>query len=85
MSSQPNFGESDRRQALSGPEQHEFLQQMLGRNRLTRRNVIMGSVGAVGAAFLLGNGYGSRAFADQLTSTGTIADGFVINGRHLSF
>jgi hypothetical protein len=29
MSSQPNFGESDRRQALSGPEQHEFLQQML--------------------------------------------------------
>ena len=45
----------------------------------------MGSVGAVGAAFLLGNGYGSRAFADQLASTGTIADGFVVNGRHLSF
>jgi hypothetical protein len=85
MSSPPQFGGSDRRPALSGPEQHEFLQQMLGRNRLTRRKVLMGSVGAVGAAFLLGNGYGSRAFADQLTTTGTIADGFVVNGRHLSF
>jgi Calcineurin-like phosphoesterase len=79
------FGGSDRRPALSGPEQHEFLQQQLGRNRVSRRSIIMGSVGAVGAAFLLGNGYGSRAFADQLASTGTIADGFVVNGRHLAF
>jgi Calcineurin-like phosphoesterase len=85
MSSRLNSGGSARRPAPSGPEQHEFLQQMLGRNRLSRRNVLMGSVSAVGAAFLLGNGYGSRAFADQLASTGTIADGFVVNGRHLSF
>jgi phenylpyruvate tautomerase PptA (4-oxalocrotonate tautomerase family) len=35
--------------------------------------------------FLLRNGFGSRAFADNLTSTGTIAGGFVVNGRHLSF
>jgi hypothetical protein len=79
------FGGSDRRPALSGPEQHEFLQQQLGRNRVSRRSILLGSVGAAGAAFLLGNGYGSRAFADQLKSTGTIADGFVVNGRHLSF
>jgi hypothetical protein len=85
MSSLPPFGGSDRRPALSGPEQHEFLQQQLGRNRISRRNILMGSVGAVGATFLLGNGYGSRAFADQLTSTGTIADGFVVNGRHVGF
>jgi hypothetical protein len=85
MSSQSPFGGPDRRPALSGPEQHEFLQQQLGRNRISRRNILMGGVGAVGAAFLLGNGYGSRAFADQLTHTGTIADGFVVNGRHLAF
>ncbi len=43
------------------------------------------SVGAAGAVFLLGNGYGSPAFADQLASTGTVAGGFVVNGRHLAF
>jgi len=42
-------------------------------------------VGAAGAVFLLGNGYGSPAFADQLASTGTVAGGFVVNGRHLAF
>jgi hypothetical protein len=47
--------------------------------------MIAGGVGVAGAAFLLGNGYGSRAFAAQLSSTGTIAGGFVINGRHLAF
>jgi len=78
MSHLPPFSGSDRRPALSGPEQHEFLQQQLGRNRISRRNIIKGSVGAVGAAFLLGNSSGSQAFADQLTSTGTIADGFVV-------
>jgi len=35
--------------------------------------------------FLLGNGFGSQAFADILSSTGTVAGGFVVNGRHLSF
>jgi len=66
-------------------EQHEFLQQQLQRNMISRRAVLKGGVGAVGAAFLLGNGFGSRAFADQLSSTGTVAGGFVINGRHLAF
>jgi hypothetical protein len=47
--------------------------------------MMLASVGAAGAVFLLGNGYGSRAFADQLSSTGTVAGGFVVNGRHLAF
>jgi hypothetical protein len=48
-------------------------------------------VSAAGAAFLLGNGSGvlgdrsGSAFADLLSSTGTLAGGFVVNGRHLSF
>ncbi len=70
---------------VAAEEQHEFLQQQLRRNLVSRRNMLKGSVGAVGATFLLGNGFGSPAFADQLTSTGTVAGGFVVNGRHLSF
>src|ERR1700722_1969399 len=76
---------SSRLSPLSLQEQHEFLQQQLQKNIISRRAVLKGGVGAVGAAFLLGNGFGSRAFADQLTSTGTVAGGFVINGRHLAF
>jgi Calcineurin-like phosphoesterase len=34
---------------------------------------------------MLGNGFGSPAFAEQLSSTGTVAGGFVVNGRHLAF
>ena len=52
---------------------------------VSRRNLLKGSVGAAGAALLLGNGFGSPAFAEQLSSTGTIAGGFVVNGRHLAF
>jgi hypothetical protein len=73
------------RQAGFAPEQHEFLQQQLRRNVVSRRNLLKGSVGAAGAALLLGNGFGSPAFAEQLSSTGTIAGGFVVNGRHLAF
>jgi hypothetical protein len=79
-SSRPN-----QRQAGFAPEQHEFLQQQLRRNVVSRRNLLKGSVGAAGAALLLGNGFGSPAFAEQLSSTGTIAGGFVVNGRHLAF
>ncbi len=70
---------------MSAPEQHELLQQQLRRNVVSRRNVLRGSVGVAGAAFLLGGGYGSRALADTLSSTGTVAGGFVVNGRHLAF
>ncbi len=47
--------------------------------------MLNGGVGAIGILFLLGNGFGSRAFTDTLTSTGTVAGGSVVNGRHLSF
>ena len=66
-------------------EQHELFQQVLRRNLVSRRTMIRGSITAAGAAFLLGGGFGDRAFADALTSTGTVAGGFVVNGRHLSF
>ena len=65
-------------------EQHELFQQVLRRNVVSRRTMLSGSIGAAGAAFLLG-GSASAAFADPLASTGTIADGFVVNGRHLAF
>jgi hypothetical protein len=66
-------------------EQHELFQQVLRRNVVSRRTVLRGSVGATGAAFLLGGGVGGTAFADALSSTGTVAGGFVVNGRHLAF
>jgi hypothetical protein len=79
------YSRPDQRSSPTGPEQHEFLQQVLRRNVMSRRNMLKGGVGAMGAMFLLGNGFGSRAFADVLSSTGTVAGGFVVNGRHLSF
>jgi hypothetical protein len=66
-------------------DQHELFQQVLRRNVISRRTILRGSIGVAGAAFLLGAGSGQRAFADVLTSTGTVADGFVVNGRHLAF
>ena len=66
-------------------EQHELFQQVLRRNVISRRTMLRGSIGAAGAAFLLGGGAARPAFADVLTSTGTVAGGFVVNGRHLSF
>ena len=74
-----------RRNTATAEEQHELLQQQLRRNVISRRALLKGGVGAAGAAFLLGSGAGGLAFADVLTSTGTIAGGFVVNGRHLSF
>ena len=48
--------------------------------------MLRGSAAAVvGAAVLFRGGLGGTAFADTLSSTGTVADGFVVNGRHLSF
>jgi hypothetical protein len=65
-------------------EQHELFQQVLRRNVVSRRTMLRGGIGAAGAAFLLG-GSARTAFAGTLASTGTIADGFVVNGRHLAF
>jgi len=66
-------------------EQHELFQRVLRRNVVSRRTMLRGSIGAAGAAFLLGGGSARPAFADVLASTGTVADGFVVNGRHLAF
>jgi hypothetical protein len=66
-------------------EQHELFQQVLRRNVVSRRAILRGSVGTAGAAFLLGSGLGESAFADALSSSGTVAGGFVVNGRHLAF
>jgi hypothetical protein len=67
-------------------EQHELFQKVLRRNAVSRRTILRGGVTAAGAAFLLGGGFGAvRASAEDLASTGTIAGGFVVNGRHLSF
>jgi hypothetical protein len=73
-----------RREVIASSEQHELLQQQLRRHVISRRSLLKGSVGAAGAAFLLGRSPGS-AFADVMKETGTVADGFVVNGRHLSF
>jgi len=78
-------GGSDQRPAAFAPEQHKLLQQQLRRNVVSRRNMLERTVGAAEAAFLLGSGSGSRALADQLSNTGTVAGGFVVNGLHLAF
>jgi hypothetical protein len=66
-------------------EQHELFQQVLRRNAVSRRTILRGGVTAAGAAFLLGGGFGAPAFAADITAAGTVAGGFVVNGRHLSF
>jgi hypothetical protein len=81
----PISGTPRRSRPVSIPEQHELFQQVLRRNPISRRTVLRGSIGAAGAAFLLGGGAPGTAFADELSSTGTVADGFVVNGRHLAF
>lgn len=73
-----------RRPDIPLAEQHELFQNVLRRNVVSRRAMLRGSAGALGAIGLFG-GLGGTAFADGLTSTGTVAGGFVVNGRHLSF
>jgi Calcineurin-like phosphoesterase len=65
-------------------EQHEVFQQVLRRNVVSRRTILRGGISAAGATFLLGGATGT-ALAGTLAAPGTIADGFVVNGRHLSF
>ena len=81
--------ETFHRPAMHFVEQHELFQQMLRRSVVSRRSVLRGSVTAAGAAFLLGGGYGATASASvtsvDASTIGTIAGGFVVNGRHLSF
>lgn len=68
-------------------EQHDEWMAHLRRNVISRRTMVRGAVGAAAGSLLLGSGYtsGNRANAAVIADTGTIAGGFVVNGRHLSF
>jgi hypothetical protein len=64
-------------------EQHDDWMAHLRRQVVSRRTLVRGAVGGAAGSLLFGTG--SRASATVLTDTGTIAGGFVVNGRHLSF
>src|ERR1700735_3367051 len=67
-------------------EQHEEWMAYLRRHAVSRRTVFRGAVGAAAGSLLLGSGsWTDEAVAATLASAGTIAGGFVVNGRHLSF
>jgi Calcineurin-like phosphoesterase len=67
-------------------EQHEEWMAHLRRQVVSRRTVVRGAVGAAAGSLLLGSGrWSGRAVAAVLADTGTVAGGFVVNGRHLSF
>jgi len=58
----------------------------LRRQVVSRRTVVRGAVGAAAGSLLLGSGrWSGQAVAAVLAETGTVAGGFVVNGRHLSF
>jgi hypothetical protein len=70
-------------------EQYDDWMAHLRRQVVSRRTLVRGTVGAAATGGLL-FGTGSRANAAGLSDTalakaGTIAGGFVVNGRHLSF
>jgi hypothetical protein len=76
----------NRRQDRPLAEQHEEWAAHLRRQVVSRRTVVRGAVGAAAGSLLLGSGqWADAAVAATLTATGTIAAGFVVNGRHLSF
>jgi hypothetical protein len=67
-------------------EQHEEWLAYLRRQVVSRRTVVRGAVGAAAGSLLLGPGrWSGSAVASVIAATGTIAGGFVVNGRHLSF
>jgi hypothetical protein len=67
-------------------QQHEEWMAHLRRQVVSRRTVVRGAVGAAAGSLLLGSGqWSGRAVAAVLADTGTVAGGFVVNGRHLSF
>ena len=59
----------------------------LRRQAVSRRTVFLGAVGAAAGSLLLGSSarWSDRAVAAVLAGTGTVAGGFLVNGRHLSF
>src|ERR1700733_373891 len=68
-------------------EQHEEWMAHLRRHAVSRRTGFRGAVGAAAGSLLLGSSarWSDRAVAAVLADTGTVAGGFLVNGRHLSF
>ncbi len=67
-------------------EQYEQWMAHLRRHGVSRRAFTETPVGAAAGDFVLGSGSGSGpAAAAAVASAGTIADGFLVNGRHLSY
>jgi hypothetical protein len=67
-------------------EQHEEWTAHLRRHVVSRRTMVRGAIGAAAGSLLLGPGlWPDRAVASVLAATGTVAGGFLVNGRHLSF
>jgi hypothetical protein len=67
-------------------EQHEEWTAHLRRQVMSRRNVIRGSIGAAAGSMVLGPGlWSDRAVAAVVAAAGTVAGGFLVNGRHLAF
>src|ERR1700733_12714072 len=67
-------------------QQHEEWMAHLRPQGVSRRTVVRGAVGAAAGSLLLGSGrWSGQAVAAVLAETGTVAGGFVVNGRHLSF
>jgi hypothetical protein len=67
-------------------EQHEEWTAHLRRHVVSRRSVVRGSIGAAAGGLLLGPGlWPDRAVAAVVAAAGTVAGGFLVNGRHLAF
>src|SRR5580692_8851536 len=67
-------------------EQHEEWMAHLRRQVVSRRSIMQGAIGAAAGSLLLGAGaWSDSAVAAVIASTGTVAGGFLVNGRHLSF
>jgi Calcineurin-like phosphoesterase len=67
-------------------EQHDEWVAHLRRQVVSRRTIVRGAVGAAAGSLLLGAGaWSDQAVAAVIASTGTVAGGFLVNGRHLSF
>src|ERR1700722_7185434 len=67
-------------------EQHETWMAHLRRQTVSRRTIARDPVGPAVGRLLLGPGnWSDQAVASAVASVGTVAGGFVVNGRHLSF
>src|ERR1700729_933393 len=67
-------------------EQHEEWMAHLRRQVVSRRTIVRGAVRAAAGSLLLGAGtWSDQAVAAVIANTGTVAGGFLVNGRHLSF